>query len=122
VLSYFEDAHQLAAYADANQDKFCEADFGGRLFVDPMNWDLLRRECNALFSKYAWKADLGTFDTAIVASVKLAGGTRFLSFDAKARALASAEGIGVFPALDLRLELSVNSVEVPPTARSSAYA
>jgi predicted nucleic acid-binding protein len=77
-----------------------EADFGGRLFVDPMNWDLLRRECNALFSKYSWKADLGTFDTAIVASVKLAGGTRFLSFDAKARALASAEGIGVFPVLE----------------------
>jgi hypothetical protein len=77
-----------------------EADFGGRLYVDPMNWDLLRRECNALFSKYAWKAALGTFDTAIIASVKLAGGTRFLSFDTKARSLASAEGIGVFPALE----------------------
>ena len=77
-----------------------EADFGGRLYVDPMNWDLLRRECNALFSKYAWKADLGTFDTAIVASAKLSGGTSFLSFDAKARALASAEGIGVFPVLE----------------------
>ena len=77
-----------------------EADFGGRLYVDPMNWDLLRRECNALFSKYAWKAALGTFDTAIVASAKLAGGTRFLSFDAKARALAGAEGLGVFPVLD----------------------
>ena len=77
-----------------------EADFGGRLYVDPMNWDLLRRECEVLFSKYAWKTGLGTFDTAIVASVKLAGGTRLLSFDAKARALASAEGIGVFPALE----------------------
>jgi Zn-dependent alcohol dehydrogenase len=64
-----------------------------------MNWDLLRRECNALFSKYAWKVGLGTFDTAIVACAKLAGATRFLSFDANARALASAEGIGVFPAL-----------------------
>jgi len=49
---------------------------------------------------FACKADLGTFDTAIVAPVKLAGGTRFLSFDAKARALASAEGIGVFPVLE----------------------
>ena len=48
----------------------------------------------------ARKAALGTFDTAIVASVKLAGGTRFLSFDANARALASAEGIGVFPVLE----------------------
>ena len=77
-----------------------EADFGGRLYVDPMNWDLLRRECNALFLKYSYKANLGTFDTAIVASVKLAGGTRFLSFDANARALASAEGLGVFPVLE----------------------
>jgi hypothetical protein len=77
-----------------------EADFDGRLYVDPMNWDLLRRECNAFFSKYAWKLTLGTFDTAIVASVKLAGGTTFLSFDTNARVLASAEGIGVFPALE----------------------
>ena len=76
-----------------------EADFGGRIYVDPMNWDLLRRECNTLFSKYAWKSAVGTFDTAIVASVHLAGGTRFLSFDATARAMAAAEGIAVFPAL-----------------------
>jgi hypothetical protein len=42
---------------------------------------------------------VGAFDTAIVASVKLAGGTRLLSFAANARALASAEAIGVFPVL-----------------------
>ena len=77
-----------------------EADFGGRLYVYPMNWDLLRRECNALFAKYARKVALGTFDTAIVASVKLADGTRFLSFDARARALAGAEAINVFPTLE----------------------
>ena len=52
------------------------------------------------FSKYAWKVAVGTFDTAIVASVKLAGGTRFLSFDATARAMAAAEDIEVFPGLD----------------------
>ncbi len=76
-----------------------EADFDGRLYVDPMNWDLLRRECNALFSKYAWKAAVGMVDTAIVASAKLAGGTRFLSFDSAARALAAATGLEVYPAL-----------------------
>ena len=65
-----------------------------------MNWDILRRECDALFSKYAWKVNVGTFDAAIVASVKLAGGTRFLSFDATAKAMAAAEGIEVYPALD----------------------
>src|SRR5438552_1727770 len=30
-----------------------EADFNGRLLVEPMNWDLLRRECFALFSRYS---------------------------------------------------------------------
>ena len=77
-----------------------EADFDGRLYVDPMNWDWLRRECHTLFVRYAWKMLLGTFDTAVVASAKLAGGTRFLSFDARAKALAAAEGLGVFPPLD----------------------
>jgi predicted nucleic acid-binding protein len=88
-----------------------EADFDGRLFVDPMNWDLLRRECNTLFSKYAWKAAVGAFDTAIVASVKLAGGTRFLSFDATARALAGAEGIEVYPALSAAEKLLVSRLK-----------
>jgi hypothetical protein len=77
-----------------------EMDFDGRLYVDPMKWDLLRRECNHLFSKYAWRMAVGTFDTAIVASAKLAGGTRFLSFDSTARALAAAEAIEVFPPLE----------------------
>ncbi len=65
-----------------------------------MNWDLLRRECDTLFAKYAWKAALGTFDTAIVVSAELGGASRFLSFDAHARALASPEGLGVFPVLE----------------------
>ena len=77
-----------------------EADFDGKLYVDPMNWDLLRRECNRLFSKYAWRVPVGTFDTGVVASVKLAGGTRFLSFDSTAKALAAAESLMVFPPLD----------------------
>jgi predicted nucleic acid-binding protein len=79
-----------------------EADFDGRLFVDPMNWDLLRRECRVLFARYSWKIRLGTFDTAVVAAAKLAGGTRFLSFDTQAKALAAAEGLEVFPLLDLQ--------------------
>jgi predicted nucleic acid-binding protein len=78
-----------------------EADFDGKVYVDPLNWDLLRRECYTLFSKYAWKAAVGSFDTAVVASVKLAGGTRFLSFDSTARALAAAESIEVYPPLSV---------------------
>lgn len=76
-----------------------EADFDGRLFVDPMNWDLLRRECLALFARFSGKTRLGTFDAAVVASAKLAGGTRFLSFDTRAKALAAAERLEVFPPL-----------------------
>ena len=76
-----------------------ESDFDGRIYVDPMKWDALRRECNLLFSKYAWKADIGSFDTAIIASAKLAGGSVFLSFDTTARAMAAAEGMDVFPVL-----------------------
>jgi hypothetical protein len=64
-----------------------------------MNWDLLRRECNSLFSKYSWKTAVGTFDTAIVASAKLARSARFLSFACTARAIAQAEALEVYPAL-----------------------
>lgn len=78
-----------------------EADFDGRLYVAPLNWDLLRRECYSLFKRYAWKTQIGTFDTAIVASAKLAGARRFLSFDVTARAIAASERIEVYPALDV---------------------
>jgi hypothetical protein len=64
---------RITEQRDPPEWRMLEADFDGRLYVDPMNWDVLRRECNALFSKYAWKTGLGTFDTAVVASVKLAG-------------------------------------------------
>ncbi len=86
--------------AEPREWQLLEADFDGRLYVDPMNWDLLRQECNRLFSRYAAGTALGTFDTAIIASAKLAGATRFLSFDATAKALAAAERLEVFPALD----------------------
>lgn len=91
---------RVAEEAEPREWRLLEADFDGRLYVDPMNWDLLRQECNRIFSKYAWKMAVGTFDTAIVASARLAGATRFLSFDATAKVLASAEGLDVFPALD----------------------
>lgn len=75
------------------------ADFSGRLFVDAMNWHLLRAQCEAVFARYSAKAELGTFDCAIIASARLAGATRFLSFDEKAKAVAVAEGLAVFPEL-----------------------
>jgi predicted nucleic acid-binding protein len=75
------------------------ADFGGRIFVDPMDWDLLRRETNQLFGKFSHLGSIGTFDAAIVASAQLAGAREILSFDERLKALATAIGIRAFPPL-----------------------
>lgn len=77
-----------------------EADFNGRIYVDPMNWSLLRRDAEVLFSRYSWKEKIGSLDTLIVASARLSGATCFLTFDSLAAALATAEGIEVFPPLN----------------------
>jgi predicted nucleic acid-binding protein len=77
-----------------------EADFNGRLYVDPMNWHELQRECEGIFARYSHKATVGTLDAAIVASAKLAGARKFLSFDNVVKALAVAEGLEVLPELD----------------------
>ncbi len=77
-----------------------QSDFNGKLYVDPMNWHLLRRETESLFTRYSCKESIGSLDALIVASAKLAGATRFLSFDSLAAALASAEGIEAFPPLN----------------------
>ena len=71
-----------------------------RFYLDPMNWDFLRRDTFELFSRYAHKTALGTFDMAVVASARLAGGTRLLSFDQITKAVAVAEGMEVFPELN----------------------
>jgi predicted nucleic acid-binding protein len=77
-----------------------EGDFNGRIYVDPMNWDVLRRECDEIAEQYASKVKLGAFDMALIAAAKLGGGRRFLSFDTRAKALAAAEGMEAFPPLD----------------------
>jgi predicted nucleic acid-binding protein len=70
------------------------------IYLDPMNWDFVRRDAFALFNRYSHRAILGTLDVAILASAKLAGATRLLSFDQALKALAVAEGLEVFPPLD----------------------
>ena len=77
-----------------------QAGLSGRFYLDPMNWDLLRREVFALVERYSYKATLGTFDLAVFASAKLAGASSFLSFDETVKAVASAEGMEVFPPLN----------------------
>lgn len=76
-----------------------ERGFNGRFYLDPMNWDLVRRNTLALLQRYAHKTTLGTFDMAVLASAQLAGATRFLSFDETIKAVAVAEGMEVFPLL-----------------------
>lgn len=75
------------------------ADFNGLIYLDPMNWDLVRRNAFELFAKYSHRATLGTMDVAILASAKLSGATRLLSFDETLKALATVQGLEVFPAL-----------------------
>ncbi len=96
-----------------------EADFDGKLYVDPMNWHLLRRECEEIVSRHAWQTDVGTFDVAIVASAKLAGGKTFLSFDSKLKALAVAEGLKVFPALEAEGKTMLARLKRPPRQRGA---
>lgn len=78
------------------------ADFNGLIYLDPMNWDFVRRDAFELFAKYSHRATLGTLDVAILASAKLSGATRLLSFDVALKALATAQGLEVFPPLDAR--------------------
>ena len=71
-----------------------------RFYRDAMNWSLVRREAQDLFKRYARKSKLGTFDMALLASAKLSGITRLLSFDEGLKAVAVAERIEVFPPLN----------------------
>lgn len=75
------------------------ADFNGLIYLDPMNWDFVRRDAFVLFQRYSHRVAAGTFDMAILASAKLSGATRFLSFDETLKALSFAEGLDVFPPL-----------------------
>ena len=77
------------------------ADFNGLIYLDPMNWDFLRRDAFSLFARYSHKARLGTLDLAVLASAKLSGAKRLLTFDETLKAVASAEGLKVFPSLEI---------------------
>src|SRR5262249_3257372 len=72
-----------------------------RFYHDPLNWDLLKRDVFALIFRYSHKAPLGTFDLALLAAARLAGATRMLSFDERLKALSYAEGLDVFPPLNV---------------------
>ncbi len=74
-------------------------DFNLRIFVDPMNWDLLRQETLLIFEKFSHKAVVGTFDATLVASALLAGARELLSFDEHLKGIAHALGLKVFPEL-----------------------
>jgi predicted nucleic acid-binding protein len=74
-------------------------DFNSLIYLDPLNWDFVRRDAFAVFARYAPRAALGSMDVAILVSARLSGATRILTFDETLKALAVAEGIEVFPPL-----------------------
>jgi predicted nucleic acid-binding protein len=76
-----------------------QEDCGRRIYVDTMDWDRVRQQTKELVARYSHKAQLGTFDTVLVASALLTGATHFLSFDSKLKALAAVERLTVFPEL-----------------------
>ncbi len=75
------------------------SDLNRLLHLDPMNWEFVRRDTFQLIAKYAPKMRVGTLDLAILASLKLSGATRLLSFDESLKAVAVAERLAVFPQL-----------------------
>lgn len=101
-LVYLEARHvftRISGEADPEEWRQLEEGLNGRFYLDPMNWDLVRRETIGLIRKYSPRQGLGTFDLALLAAAKLAGATRLLSFDETLKALAVAEGLEVFPPL-----------------------
>ena len=76
-----------------------ESDLGGRIFVDTMQWDMVRQKTLELFGRYSHKAAVGSFEAVLVASALLTGATHFLSFDGRAKSLAAAERLAVYPEL-----------------------
>lgn len=84
------------------------ADVGTRLLLPVLPEEKMEAQAFALFARYSRKLTLGTFDVFIIAAGQLAGATGFLSFDGVARALASAEGMDVFPELN-ELEKSIRA-------------
>ena len=90
---------RVAGTPDPQEWEDLQSDFNGRIYVDPMNWDALRRETTRLFERFSHRATIGTFDATLLASAQLAGAREFLSFDEHAKAVATAVGLKVFPEL-----------------------
>ena len=90
---------RLAGTAQPKQWQELLSDFSGRIFVDMMNWDALRRETNRIFERFSHLTTVGTLDATLVASALLAGARELLSFDEGLKVVASAVGLKVFPPL-----------------------
>jgi predicted nucleic acid-binding protein len=88
-----------AGEAEPEEWRRLVSDFNRLLYLDPMNWDFLRRDAFTLFAKYSPRVMVGTMDMAILASARLSGATRLLSFDETLKAIAVAEKLDVFPPL-----------------------
>lgn len=91
---------RVSGEAEPAEWRQLQEEMNRRFYLDPMNWDFLRRDTFELFARYSHRVTIGTLDMALVASAQLAGGTRLLSFDETIKAVAQAEGLEVFPELN----------------------
>ena len=105
---------RTAREAEPEEWRRFTADFGGLIYLDPLNWDSVRRDAFDLFARYAPRATIGTFDMAILASARLSGATQFLSFDENLKAVALAEGLDVFPMLGPEGKAMLNRLKAGP--------
>lgn len=92
--------NRLSGKSNPEQWQHLLSDFNGRIFVDPMNWDLLRQETYRIFELFSHKVSLGSFDATLIASARLAGAREIMSFDQRLKAVSACLGFEVFPALD----------------------
>lgn len=53
---------RISGEAEPEEWRLLQHELNGRLYLDPMNWDFLRRESFALIARYGFKESLGTFD------------------------------------------------------------
>jgi predicted nucleic acid-binding protein len=88
------------ASARPEPDAWTKFEVDRRFYRDSLDWDKTKRDVFALVFRYGHKLTLGTFDLAVLASSRLSGATRLLVFDETLKAVATAEGLEVFPPLD----------------------
>jgi predicted nucleic acid-binding protein len=95
VFPWLDRKYQSGALATLTED------LGIKVILTSDRWEQLAARSQQLLARYANKANIGTWDSLIVASALLSGCDWFYSFDtgSNGRALAAACNLKVFPEL-----------------------